>query len=337
MPSGLSITQFSPLAHADLPEAIARSAVGWLIWLAAAIACLAGIGTGEADTFRLPPPGTDVVGEIRLVNARYEETLLDIGRRYDLGYNEITDANPGVDPWLPGEGMPVLLPTQFILPEGPRQGIVLNVAAMRLFYYPKPRKGQAAVVITHPVGIGRQDWRTPLGVTRIAGKVVDPVWYVPQSVLAEHAARGDLLPEKVPPGPDNPLGNFAMPLALPGYVIHGTNRPWGVGMRVSHGCVRLYPEDIASLFKDVPVGTPVRIINQPYLAGWLNGMLYLEAHRPLEEDSIRWTGTLTPMVGAVTDKLQKFPGTVDWDKAMHVAEEHQGLPVPILAPAGTPR
>ncbi len=274
--------------------------------------------------------GNDIVGKIRSVDTRYEDTLLDIARHYDLGYNEIIIANPGVDPWLPGDNTPLLLPTQFILPDGPREGIVLNVAAMRLFYYPKPHKGQAATVITYPVGIGRQNWRTPLGVTRIIAKVVDPVWYVPKSIQKEYSENGDMLPEKIPPGPDNPLGKFALPLALPGYVIHGTNKPWGVGRRVSHGCIRLYPEDIEQLFREVPVGTPVRIVNQPYLAGWLNGVLYLQAYPPLEEERTQWTGSLLPMVSAVINKVQSA-GLVNWDMAEQVAIMQAGLPLPILA------
>jgi len=296
-----------------------------LLWLSMALLC----STATAETFQLPPMGSDIVGKIRSVDARYEDTLLDIARRYDLGYNEITAANSGVDPWLPGQDMPLLLPTQFILPEGPREGIVLNVAAMRLFYFPKPRKGQSATVITYPLGIGRQNWQTPLGVTRIIAKVVDPVWYVPTSIRDEHAQTGEVLPEAIAPGPDNPLGKFALPLALPGYVIHGTNKPWGVGRRVSHGCVRLYPEDIEQLFREVPVGTPVRIVNQPYLAGWFNGMLYLQAYPPLEEERTQWAGSLTPMVRVVTNKIRNS-AAVDWEKAVQVAKEHQGLPLPIL-------
>ena len=284
-----------------------------------------------AETFLLPPEGSDIVGKISSVDTQYKDTLLDIARRYDLGYNEITSANAGVDPWLPGQGTPLLLPTQFILPDAPREGIVLNVAAMRLFYFPKPLKGQAAVVITYPVGIGRQNWQTPLGVTRIVDKVADPVWHVPKSILSEKAQEGDMLPESIPPGPDNPLGRFALLLALPGYMIHGTNKPWGVGRRVSHGCVHLYPEDIEQLYKEVPLGTPVRIVSQPYLVGWLNGMLYLQAYPPLEEDQAQWAGSLTPMVSVVVNKIQKSAVRVDWEKAVQAAKDHEALPVPILA------
>lgn len=185
--------------------------------------------------------------------------------------------------------------------------------------------------MTYPVGIGRQNWQTPLGVTRVTAKVVDPVWYVPRSIREERAQTGGLLPATIPPGPDNPLGKFALPLALPGYLIHGTNKPWGVGRRVSHGCVRLYPEDIEKLFKEVPVGTPVRIVNQPYLAGWLHGMLYLQAYAPLEEERTYWEGSTAPLVSVLAQKLQEFSGAVAWDKAVQVAKEHNGLPLPILA------
>ena len=136
--------------------------------------------------------------------------------------------------------------------------------------------------MTFPVGIGRMDWSTPLGVTRVKIKIADPAWYPPASIRDEHTSDGNPLPDKIAPGPDNPLGQYALQLALPGYLIHGTNRPYGVGMRVSHGCVRLYPEDISRLFDAVSVGTPVRIINQPYKAGWYHGVLYFEAHPPLE-------------------------------------------------------
>jgi len=281
------------------------------------------------DRFPLPPDGTDVVGEVQTTTTRYEDTLLDIARRYDLGYDEIVAANPGVDPWLPGEGTRVILPTQFVLPAGGREGVVLNLASKRLFYYPQPAPGAAAEVISHPVGIGREGWLTPQGTWQITQKIEQPAWTVPESVRKEHAEQGDPLPQIVPPGPDNPLGDFAMRLSLPTYLIHGTNQPYGVGLRVSHGCVRLYPEDIASLFPKVPVGTQVRIINEPYLAGWRDGQLYLEAHEPLAEDAKRWNGSLEEMEKAVADKLADVSAEVNWDKARKVAREARGIPVAV--------
>jgi L,D-transpeptidase ErfK/SrfK len=239
-----------------------------------------------ANHFLLSSPEQSVIGEPQVVYTRAEDTLSDLARAYGLGYDELVAANPGVDPWLPGDGTPVLLPTQFVLPQVPREGIVLNVAAKRLFYFPRTAEGQPRIVKTYPVGIGRVGWETPTGATRVVAKAVDPHWYVPASVRQEHAEQGDPLPAVVPPGPDNPLGNRVLQLDMPGYLIHGTNQPYGVGMRVSHGCVRLYPEDIEFLFELVAIGEPVRIVNEPFLLGHLDGDLYFEAHAPLEDDTV---------------------------------------------------
>jgi len=282
-----------------------------------------------SDRFLLPPEGVDIVGNVQITAAHQEDTLLDIARRYDLGYEEIIAANPGVDPWLPGKDTSVVLPTQFILPGQEREGLVLNLASMRLFYFPKPEPGQLAEVITHPIGIGREGWRTPQGTTRITQKIEKPAWTVPESVRREHVRQGDPLPHIVPPGPDNPLGEFAMRLSRPQYLIHGTNKPWGVGIRVSHGCVRLYPEDISRLFPQVPVGTQVRIINEPYVVGWRDGQLYLEAHQPLSEDARRWKGSLEPMEKAVETKASDLPVEVSWKKARKIAGQAHGIPVPV--------
>ena len=276
---------------------------------------------------------SDVVGQVQTVIAHHEDTLFDIARRYDVGINEITEANPGIDKWLPGEGVRVTLPTQFILPDAPRRGIVLNLAAMRLFYYPKPRQGETPVVITHPIGIGRENWSTPTGLTKVIKKVTDPTWIVPASIRKEHAKGGEHLPAVVLPGPDNPLGTHVLRLGLRAYLIHGTNKPAGIGMRISHGCIQLYPEDIKTLFERVPVGTPVRIINRPYLAGWKEGVLYLEAHRPLEEQARAWGDSLKPMIQTVKKAAAKRSGrvgaTIDWDLAEQAAKSAQGIPRPI--------
>ena len=283
-----------------------------------------------SDRFLLPPVGVDIVGNVQVTAARQQDTLSDIARRYDLGYEEIVAANPGVDPWLPGQDTRVILPTQFILPKQERKGLLLYLASMRLFYFPQAEPGQPAEVITHPIGIGREGWRTPTGRTRITQKLEQPAWTVPASVRREHARLGDPLPAIVPPGPDNPLGEFAMRLSRPQYLIHGTNKPWGVGIRVSHGCVRLYPEDIAKLFPQVPVGTPVRIINEPYVAGRRDdGQLYLEAHEPLAEDVRRWKGSLEPMQQAVETKAADLPAEVNWEKARKIARQARGIPLPV--------
>ncbi len=240
----------------------------------------------SANHYELESSAQSVVGVPQVVLARDEDTFSDLARAYGLGYDELVAANPGVDPWLPGADTPILLPTQFVLPAGIREGVVLNIASKRLFYFPKMPEGQAQVVKTYPIGIGRVGWETPLGSTTVVAKAVDPVWYVPQSVRKEHAEMGDPLPSIIPAGPDNPLGTRVLKLNIPGYLIHGTNQPYGVGMRVSHGCVRLYPENIEYLYDLVDVGEPVQIINKPYLLGELDGELIFEAHAPLEDDTV---------------------------------------------------
>lgn len=241
------------------------------------------VPTAFAQSFPLPSQLDEVVGAVVKVSASHEETLLDIARRFDVGQQEILMANPDVDRWLPADGAEVTLPTAFILPRTERTGLVLNVPEMRLYYYPPRVPRQPAVVHTFPVSIGRMDWSTPLGHTQIVEKTENPRWRPPESILVESASNGKTLPEVVPPGPDNPLGRFALRLGLPGYLIHSTNKPYGVGMRVTHGCVRMYPEDIEVLYPLVPVGTPVMIIDQPVKVGWLGDRLYVEIHPPLEE------------------------------------------------------
>jgi L,D-transpeptidase ErfK/SrfK len=240
----------------------------------------------SANHYQLESPEQSVVGVPQVVLARQEDTFSDLARAYGLGYDELVAANPDVNPWLPGADTPILLPTQFVLPADIREGVVLNIASKRLFYFPKMPEGQAPVVKTYPIGIGRVGWETPLGSTTVIAKAVNPVWYVPQSVRKEHAEMGDPLPSVIPAGPDNPLGTRVLKLNIPGYLIHGTNQPYGVGMRVSHGCVRLYPENIEYLYELVSIGEPVQIINEPYLLGELDGELIFEAHAPLEDDTI---------------------------------------------------
>ena len=277
---------------------------------------------------------TDLVGDARSVQAAHEDTLLDIARRNGLGYTEIKLANQGVDTWLPGEGRQIVLPKRYILPSSPREGLVLNIPEMRLYYYPDAEggsQGQTGTVQTYPLGVGRQGWSTPYETTRVTAKAAQPAWYPPESIREEHAAEGDPLPRIVPAGPDNPLGDYAMRLSLPSYLIHGTNRPWGVGMRVSHGCIRLYPEHIEQVFAQVDVGTSVRIINEPYKVGVKDDMIYLEAHPHLQEDAAQFHNAFSQIVNKVQARTQVQPGRyeIDWELARQVMEEAHGLPVAI--------
>lgn len=299
-------------------------------WFLPLILVLLPLAAARGQSFPLPPDDVDLVGRVQIVEAAHEDTLLDIARRHQLGHDEILLANPGVDRWLPGEGTRVTLPTRFILPAGERNGLVLNVPEMRLYYYPPAGQGGRPEVRTWPVSVGRMDWTTPLGSWKISRKQTDPAWYPPASIREEAAARGEPLPEVVPAGPDNPLGQFALRLSVPGYLIHGTNKPWGIGMRVTHGCVRMYPEDIAALYQDVAVGTPVRIVSQTVKAGWLLGTLYLEVHPPLEEDRPGRDQLLSAALDAIDAATQgRPPVRLSGRRIKQAVEKPSGYPVAV--------
>ncbi len=288
-------------------------------------------GPALATSYPLPREEFDLVGYTRVVEARREDTLLDIARRYGVGQEAILMANPGVDRWLPGAGTRVIVPSRHILPAEPFEGIVLNLPEMRLYYYPKPEPGSRGEVLTFPVGVGRMEWETPLGETRLVSKEKDPAWRPPESIRREHAAAGDPLPRYVPPGPDNPLGRHALRLGMPGYLIHGTNKVFGVGMRVSHGCVRMLPEDVELLFELAPVGETVRIINEPAKVGWYGGQLYLEMHPPLEENPEGEADLYERVMAAVDAKLFQRPVELDEDVIRRAVARPTGMPVVISA------
>jgi L,D-transpeptidase ErfK/SrfK len=249
--------------------------------------------------FGYPLPGSrdDVVGSLSMYKIQPGDTLLDVGRWYGLSAKEVSDANNHLDWWAPPVGKEIVLPTEHILPEGPRIGVVLNIPEMRLFYfYPAPtavrHRGKlkvasfsrqaASVVYTFPVGLGRFDWKTPVGVWRVIAKTKDPTWVVPNDIYQEHLERDGEADHVIPGGePDNPLGHYRLSLSLPEYALHGTDVPWGVGMNVSHGCVRLYPEDIERLYSKVRIGTPGRFVYQPVKFGWRGEALYVEVHDDL--------------------------------------------------------
>jgi L,D-transpeptidase ErfK/SrfK len=276
----------------------------------------------------------DVVGVVQVVTATKDDTLTDIARRFNVGYEEIVRANPKVDPWLPGEGREIVVPSQFILPDAPRTGLVINIAAMRIFYYPPVRRGERPVVLTHPIGIGKVGWRTPEGVTKIVRRQQDPTWRVPVSVRKEHHENGEDLDPVIGPGPDNPLGKYAFYLQWPSYLIHGTNKPAGVGLRSSHGCIRLYPEDIAQFFAMVPLGTQVRVVNQPFVFGWRDGQLYMQPFDVLEDDTREWAKAprrllSKSLAATLQQQLKAHQTRVDWTLVSALARAPRGVPVPI--------
>ncbi len=288
----------------------------------------------RALTFPLPEAGNSLVGKVQYVTASQEDTLLDIARRFGLGFNELVAANPDVDPWLPGEGTRVLVPTRFVLPPRPWRGIVINLVEMRLYYFPESESESESdgrrVVITYPVGIGREGWSTPLGEFSIVDKILRPSWTAPASIIEEMAAEGLAVQRIIPPGPNNPLGDFALMLSEPGYMLHGTNRPFSIGMRVSHGCIRLYPEDIEQLFARVPRKIAVRIENEPYKVGIEDGVLFLEAHAPLSEEKNQQGVSLTSVVSQVVRVSDRQLPAADWDRIIAVANRHSGVPVAIV-------
>lgn len=289
-------------------------------------------GAASADRYPLPPPGAGLVGELGVARTAEADTLVDVARRHRVGYEELVLANPGVDRWLPGEGTTVVLPTRYILPDAPREGIVVNLAEFRLYYYPKPaQRGGPRVVETYAVSAGRDDWKTPEAVrTRVSRRLENPAWYPPRTIREEHAADGRPLPAVVPPGPDNPLGPLALKLAIPGgYFIHGTSKPFGIGMKVTHGCLRLYPEDMRQLFRAVPEGTPVRVVNQPYKFAWRGDVLYVEAHPDAAEGAPAQSAyyRLEEQLGRV---LEARPGyDVDWSWVEGIALQPRGVPLPV--------
>lgn len=271
----------------------------------------------------LPEQGNDLVGQLQYFKPKWGQEFHGIGRSFDVGYEELVHANPTLDPVRPSRWKKITIPTLYLLPPGPRVGIVINLAEMRLYYYP----ANSNIVATYPLGIGQEGWQTPQGLLYIYEKIPNPTWHVPPSIKEKLAKQNINVPDNVLPGPENPLGNFALRLSpLRSYLIHGTNNPLSIGMRSSSGCVRLFPEDIEDFFQHVPQGTPVQIINEPFKVGWHNGKLYLEAHAPLKEDNTDAGEDLTPMMKQIYSALRYQEIDVNWQRATMIALEHSGIP-----------
>lgn len=269
--------------------------------------------------------GDDVIGRLAVVKLEEGDTLPDVARHFGLGINAVSAANPGVDVWVPEDGARLVLPLCFVLPDAPRRGIVINLATMRLFQY--KGNGSSQEVSTFPVGIGTEDRPSPRGQARVVRKTARPTWHVPASIAADHRKKGDILPAKVPPGPENPLGEYALYLSKTGYLIHGTNKPASIGLKATNGCMRLYPENIKTLYRDTPVNTPVLIVNQPYLIGERDGVLYMEAHVPQEGPAELELERIHAKLRVLEKKSSR---ALDWKKVKEVQDEARGIPVPIF-------
>ena len=290
-----------------------------------------------AVEYELRNDGGELFGKVERIRTRYEDTLIEIARRYSLGYEELVRVNKGVDPWLPGEGTQIIIPGQRLLPPAKREGIVVNLPEHRMYFFPKPNKGEPAKVMTFPVSVGKMDWQTPIGATKVVSKQKDPPWYPPESVRKEHEARGDPLPRVVPPGSSNPLGRHALRLNIPGgaYLIHGTNNPDAVGMAVTHGCLRMYPEDVEVLFEAVKVGTQVSLINEPLKMSRVDGEVWIEVHPPVDAQGQSVAVKLEDFEKRLDVLLGDSEVAINWDIAIQALREASGIPVMIgleLAP-----
>ncbi len=277
----------------------------------------------------------DVIGEMHeYFTWKDDEDLLDIARADELGVIELMAANPGIDPWHPGREQRIVLPTMHIIPDAPRKGVVINTAELRLYYF-SPEDGP----LTFPLGVGRDGFLTPTGSTKIVRKKENPNWYLTPSEIRDHPE----LPKVIPPGPDNPLGEFAMYLGWPSYLIHGTNSPWGIGRRASRGCIRMYPEDIAWLYERLPIGTEVTVVDQPVKLGWKDDELYIEVQpstRQVDtiEETSRSPAPPEPIpLAQEADRILLRAGDagerLDWPAIEQALADRQGYPIRITRPA----
>ncbi|MFC1747839.1 L,D-transpeptidase family protein [Pseudomonadota bacterium] len=284
-----------------------------------------------ATTYYLPSPGEHIVGEVQVITAQENDTLRQIARDYEIGYNALIAANPGITQKPLTKGKKITIPSQYILPNTPYEGVVINLPEMRLYYYPPPQAGHKPVVSTYAIGIGKQGYSMPPGISKITSKTLNPTWTVPKSILSEHTKNGVTHPKTIAPGPNNPLGKHALRLGRTSYLIHGTNKPYSIGMRVSHGCIRMYPEDIEMLFPVIPSGTVVRVIHQPLKSGWHGNALYVEAHSALQDPK---KPRDTP-----DDTMSSFIATPDLEiddvtrtAIRQASESNLGLPVRVYTP-----
>ena len=298
-------------------KGLGRATAPVLVGLTLALVAAVGTPPVEAAVFQLTDPNQEVVGRAFYVKSRKEDTLLDIGRQNNMGYDDMRQANQKVDTWVPKAGSDVLVPESFVLPDAPHQGIVLNLAEKRLYFYPSSGRE----VYTFAISIGRDGLNTPKGRFKVTAKVKDPTWTPTAQHHADRAKEGrEPLPAVVPAGPDNPLGQYALRTSAPSILIHGTNKPWGLGMEVSRGCIRMYPEGVEKLFPMVSVNEPITIVDQPYKFGWRGNDLYLEVHRDPEEGA-------APLHDVVPARLAQSPEVaLDWEEVRRVVEENTGLP-----------
>lgn len=317
-----------------LKRNISTLALSAALVLSAPVAMAAPTATTPTTTPKISyaPYNKPYVGQMQDMTASYEDTLVHIGREYGVGFVEMRAANPSVDPWLPGAGTDIIIPTLNILPDAPREGVVVNLAEMRLYYYKTPNSEP----VTFPIGIGRDGLKTPLGPTTIVRKKADPTWTPTERMRKEDPT----LPVSVPPGPENPMGTNALYLGFPTIAIHGTNKPYGIGRRVSSGCIRMFPEDITQMFDMAPVGTKVTIVDQPIKAAWIGDRFFLEVHPTQDQAAVMEHEGSVPDYQLSERDLSYIMRTagkdmqnLDWQKIRQVVKERRGYPIPIATKA----
>ncbi|TAK72852.1 MAG: hypothetical protein EPO11_09560 [Gammaproteobacteria bacterium] len=276
-----------------------------------------------ATAYDVPPPSESLIGEIQYSTASEGDNVLTVAQRYDLGYNAIENANPHLDMargFTPG--VPLQITTQHLLPNEPRRGIVINLPEMRLYYFPEGTNQ----VLTYPIGIGKVGKTIPIKETIVARKATNPTWTPPEDIRQFDLQQGIIVPKVMPPGPDNPLGPYAIYTGIPTYLIHSTIFPESIGKRASFGCIRMYESDIQSFFPSVKRGIPVVIINTPVKVAWQNDRLYIEAHDPLEEHGDAYGASLPGVVHLITEASKNQDTLVDWQFVSYLSEERDGIP-----------
>ena len=267
--------------------------------------------------------GDLITADVTTVKVKKHESLFDIARKYDMGIVELEAANPGVNPWQPKVGSEVTVANRHILPSITRDGIVVNLAASRLFYFKSPNE-----VMSFPIASGKEGWETPVAATKVTEKRLHPTWTIPEDIRAENPD----LPESIPPGPQNPLGNYALALGLDGIMIHGTNAPSSIGKHASHGCIRMYPEDIESLFNAVKKGTPVLLAKMPYNIGWQGRKLYLEVTPRVHAPPSKKVAAKKPKPDMMLHQaIERVAGnaTIDWDAVDEAMARGDGIPAEV--------
>lgn len=280
-----------------------------------------------ALNFTLSADNDTVLGSLKKAKTISGDTLTSMARRFDMGIMELIEANPNLKlDKIYRADQPFTVPSEFILPDTPHKGIVVNLAELRLYFYvPNTNK-----LMTFPVGIGRQGWETPLGETYITGKKLNPTWTPTERIKSAHLDDGKRLPQIFLPGSDNPLGGRALYLAIPQILMHGSNDPAGIGRRSSAGCIRMQPEAIESFYPLVSKGLPVTFVDEPIKLGWRNNDLYVEVHMPLQDHLIHNTDPLKKELHDLIDKeTAKYPALIDWKTANIAVDEQRGYPIKI--------